>query len=151
MTKVLCGLMLLASCAAVQTVEGTVVNTATGSGIAAARVFLMPVSGDPENGHFATADPLGHFRFEGVKTGSYRFGYASPGYVTSDPTAGSREVQVSGDGSPVKLEGRMTALPRVSGRVVDGDGKGIANALLGVIGRNDPPEPLTPRESLSCA
>ena len=65
-----CGMLLLTASAAAQTVEGTVVDTATGSGIAAARVFLIPASGDPENGRFATADPLGHFRFEGVKTGS---------------------------------------------------------------------------------
>jgi hypothetical protein len=134
-----CCMLLLTASAAAQTVEGTVVDSATGSGIAAARVFLMPASGDPENGHFATADPLGHFRFEGVKTGSYRFGYASPGYVASDPMAGSREVQVSGDGNTIKLEGRMTTQPRISGRVVDSDGKGIANALPQIIGREDPP------------
>jgi hypothetical protein len=134
-----CGMLLLTASAAAQTVEGTVVDSVTGNGIAAARVFLMPVSGDPENGRFATADPLGHFRFEGVKTGSYRFGYSSPGYVPSDPMAGNREVQVSGDGNTVKLEGRMTAQPRISGRVVDGDGKGVANALLDIVGRENPP------------
>ncbi len=60
----------------------------------------------------------------------------SPGYLSSDPMP-PRQLEISGDGSAVKLEGRMTALPRVSGRVVDDDGKGIANALLGIIGRND--------------
>ncbi len=135
MTNVFCGLMLLAAGGAAQTVEGTIVNSVTGTGVAAARVFLMPVSGQTD--YFATTDALGHFLFKGVETGTYRFGYMSPGYLSSDPMP--PEVEISGDGSPVKLVGRMTALPRVSGRVVDGDGKGIANALLGIIGRNDPP------------
>jgi Carboxypeptidase regulatory-like domain len=134
----LCCVLLTASAAA-QTVEGIVVDTATGSGIAAARVFLMPASPEPENFYNATADALGHFRFEGVKAGSYHLGFASPGYVPSDPMAGVREVQVSGDGNTIKLEGRMSAQPRISGRVVDGDGKGVANALLQIVGREDPP------------
>jgi len=136
MTKVFCGLILLAACGAAQTVEGTIVNSVTGTGVEAVRVFLMPVSGQTD--YSATTDALGHFLFKGVETGTYRFGYMSPGYLSSDPMP-PRQVEISGDGSPVKLEGRMTALPRVSGRVVDDDGKGIANALLGIIGRNDPP------------
>jgi hypothetical protein len=130
--------MLLAASAAAQTVEGTIVDSATGNGIAGARVLLLTF-GEPEKDHSATADALGHFRFEGVKTGSYHFGYASPGYVSSDPMPPGREVQISGDGQPVKLEGRMTPLPHLSGRVVDGDGKGIANALLEIAGHRDPP------------
>jgi hypothetical protein len=139
MTNACCGLMLLAACAAAQTVEGTVVNSVTGSGIPAVQVFLMPVSGGPENGYSATANALGYFLFEGVKTGAYHFGYLSPGYLPDDPMALSREVQISGDGNPVKLEGRMTALPRISGRVVDGDGKAIAKAVLEIVGQKAPP------------
>jgi hypothetical protein len=137
MTRVFCSLMLLAACGAAQTVEGTIVNSVTGTGVAAVRVFLMPVS--RQTGHSATTDAVGHFLFKGVQTGTYRFGYMSPGYLSSDPMPPGRQVEISGDGSPVKLEGRMSALPRISGRVVDGDSKGIANALLGIIGRNDPP------------
>ncbi len=137
MTRVFCGLMLLAACGTAQTVDGTIVNSVTGTGVAVVRVFLMPVSG--QTGYSATTDAVGHFVFKGVETGTYRFGYMSPGYLSSDPMPPGRQVEISGDGTPVKLEGRMSALPRISGRVVDGDGKGIANALLGIIGRNDPP------------
>lgn len=49
------------------------------------------------------------------------------------------QVRVSSDVSPVKLEGRMVELPRISGPVVDGDGNGIAKARLEVIGRTDRP------------
>ena len=128
--------MLLAACGTAQTVDGTIVNSVTGTGVAAVRVFLMPVSG--QTGYSATTDAVGHFVFKGVETGTYRFGYMSPGYLSSDPMPPGRQVEISGDGTPVKLEGRMTALPRISGRVVDGDGKGIANALLGIIGAQRP-------------
>ena len=134
MTKVFCGLMFLAACAAAQTVEGTVVNSVTNTGIPAVRVFLTPVSGKTD--YSATTDALGHFRFADVNTGTYRFSYMSPGYLSSDSMAPSRVVQIIDDGKPVKLEGRMTALPRISGRVVDGAGKGMANALLEIVGRN---------------
>jgi hypothetical protein len=128
-----CCLIFLATCAAAQTVEGTIVDSVNGTGIGAVRVFLRPaVAGETA---FATSDALGGFHFEGVKTGTYEFGYTSPGYLSIYP----RQIQVSGDETPLKLEGRITALPRVSGRVVDGDGKGIANALLEIIGRKDPP------------
>jgi hypothetical protein len=138
MTKVFCGLILLAACGAAETVEGTIVDSVTGTGVAEVRVFLMPVSGQVD--YSATTDALGHFLLEGVKTGTYRFGYTSPAYLSSDPMPPRRQVEISsGGGEPVKLEGRMTALPRISGRVVDGDGKDIANALLGIVGRNDPP------------
>jgi hypothetical protein len=138
MRNALCGLVLLATCAAAQTVEGTVVDSATGIGVAAVRVLLLPVTGPASAGYFATTDALGRFVLDGVKTGAYKFSYALPGW-SNDPTPPSRQVQINGDGKPVKLEGRMTALPRISGRVVDGNGKGITNAVIEIIGRNDPP------------
>jgi hypothetical protein len=133
MTNAFCGLMFLAASAAAQTVEGSIVDSVTGTGIAAVQVFLMPAPG--ETPYSATTDRLGHFLFEGVETGTYQFDYTLAGYLSSYP----RQVKVSGDGNPVKLKGRMTAQPRISGRVVDGDSKGIANAVLGIIGQNAPP------------
>jgi hypothetical protein len=134
MRTAFCCLMFLAGCAAAQTVEGIIVDSVTGTGIPAVFVFLQPaVAGD--TAYDATTDARGHFLFDGVKTGAYQFGYTLSGYLSSYP----RQIQVSGGGNPVKLEGRMTAQPRISGRVMDGDGKGIANALLGIIGQNAPP------------
>lgn len=135
MRNAFCGLLFLAACAAAQTVEGTIVNSVTGTGLPAVFVFLQPAVPGDDAHYFANTDALGHFHFEGVKKGAYQFGYTLAGYLSTYP----RPIQVSGDGNPVKLEGRMTAQPRISGRVVDGDGKGIANALPQIIGRNDPP------------
>lgn len=137
MKNTFCGLMLLAASAAAQTVEGTVVNSVTGNGIAGATVLLV-IFGEPDKNHSGTTDALGHFRFQDVKAGSYHFGYASPGFISSDPMPPGREVKISGDLQPVKLDGSMTPLPRISGRVVDGDGNAIGNAVVGLAGRNDP-------------
>lgn len=135
MRNALCGLMFLAACAVAQTVDGTVLNSVTQSGISAVRVLLKPVSG--QQPYFATTDTFGRFHFKDVETGTYLFQCMSSDYLPSD--MGSHQVRISGDGKPVILEVRMTALPRISGRVVDGDGKGIAKATLEIIGRNDPP------------
>ena len=108
MTRVFCSLMLWAACGAAQTVEGTIVNSVTGTGMAAVRIFLMPISGQAS--YSATTDDVGHFQFKGVQTGTYRFGYMSPGYLPGEPTPPGRQVEISGDGNPVKLEGRMSAL-----------------------------------------
>jgi hypothetical protein len=108
--------MFLTACAAAQTVEGTIVDSLSGNGIAAVHVLLVPVSGPASAGYFPTTDALGRFFLDGVKTGAYKFGYTLPGYSSSDPIPPSRQVEVSGDGKLVKLEGRMTALPRISGR-----------------------------------
>ncbi len=65
MTEVFCGLILLAACGAAQTWwKGTIVNSVTGTGVEAVRVFLMPVSGQTD--YSATTDALGHFLFKGV-------------------------------------------------------------------------------------
>lgn len=127
-----CCLVFLATCAAAQTVEGMIVDTVHGGGIGAVQVFLEQAPG--EKSYSATTDAQGHFLFENVPTGTYQFGYTLQGYLSSYP----RQIQVSGDGKPLTLEGRMTAQPRISGRVVDGDGKGIAHALLEIIGENAP-------------
>jgi hypothetical protein len=45
--------------------------------------YLMLVFGKMD--YSATTDALGHFLFEDVKTGTCRFGYASPAYLSSGP------------------------------------------------------------------
>ena len=63
--------MRRAACAAAQTVEGTILNSVTNTGLSAAQVFLMPVSGETD--YSASTDALGHFLFGNVKAGTYRF------------------------------------------------------------------------------
>lgn len=129
MARFFCALMLLAACAAAQTVEGSVINSVTGNGIAAMRVEIRPAAG--RTGYSTTTDAQGHFLVEGVQAGTYVASSSSPDYSLS---GAPRVFQVTAGGSPVKLDVRMMPLPRISGRVVDGRGEGVAGARLELIG-----------------
>jgi hypothetical protein len=129
MRTVFCWLMFLATCASAQTIEGSVVNSETGTGIPAVSVFLQPVSG--EKHYSATTDALGHFQFKDVEAGTYTFQYVSRDYLPSDMGT-PRQLRIP-DPNPVRLEGRMLPRPRISGRVIDANGDGVANARLDVI------------------
>jgi hypothetical protein len=83
--KLLCIPVLLATCAGAQMVEDTIVNSVTGWGIGAARVMLIPDSGEATDSAFAITDALGRFVFKDIKPGTYRFGCQSPGYSAMDP------------------------------------------------------------------
>jgi hypothetical protein len=127
----LLGLVLLAAtCAAAQTVEGTVINSATGSGIAGVKVDLAQ-GGDSY--YSATTDPQGHFLFDHVQNGVYNVRYSSPDYDLVREPGPARQFPVTA-GTPVKLEARMTPLARVSGRVVDGAGKPVPGAVVSIAG-----------------
>jgi protocatechuate 3,4-dioxygenase beta subunit len=133
MPKLFCLLMLLAGVplgpAAAQTVEGSVIDSLTGNGIAAVRVEIRPASG--ATSYSATTDAQGRFLVEGVKPGTYAAGASSPDYLLNGfPSL----FQVTAAGNPVKLEVRMMPLPRISGRVVDGRGEGVAHAQVELIG-----------------
>jgi Carboxypeptidase regulatory-like domain len=127
MRSAFCCLWVLAARAMAQTVEGTVVDSVTGTGIPAANVHLRPASGEKD--YSATTDALGHFLLKNVEPGTYMFLYSQRDYLSSDM---GRQVRIS-DQSPAKLEGRMARRPRISGRAVDADGNGLANATVEVI------------------
>jgi protocatechuate 3,4-dioxygenase beta subunit len=141
MTRLLGSLALLASCAVAQTVEGSVVDSGTGNGIAGVRVEFLQ-SG--KTAYEATTDAKGHFHVEGVKPGAYSARYTCPDYWLSDPGSGrpfqanmgvAREVfQVTAGGNPVKLEAPMKPLPRITGHVIDGRGKGVVDARVELAG-----------------
>jgi Carboxypeptidase regulatory-like domain len=126
MMKLLC-VLLLAACGQAQTVEGSVINSVTGTGIAGVTVSLSSASG--RQGYPNTTDALGHFIFENVKSGLYRFNsLPSPFFVTESPAP--RMLQITAGADPVKLAVRLTPLPTISGRVVDSKGDGVAKAQL---------------------
>jgi hypothetical protein len=107
------------SCAAAQTVEGTIINSVTGVGIPQVAVHLEPASGsDSDDEPYDTVtDALGHFVFARIKLGTYQFSWFSPSYVAAEaPTF--PQIHVTAGGDPLKLEGRMTAMPTISGRVM---------------------------------
>ena len=130
MPRLVYALLLWSACAAAQTVEGNVVNSVTGRGIAGVKVNLSRAN---YTFYSATTDTQGHFLFE-----------QRPGRrLTPSPTRppdyfyepkGPRQFQVTAGANPVKLEARMTPLARLSGRVVDGRGQAVPGAGVQISG-----------------
>lgn len=122
-------LLLLTSCSGMsQTVEGTVVNVVTGGGIAGAKVVLQQ---EDKAAYSATTDAEGHFRIEGVQPGTYFTRYSAQQYFFpgSGPT-GVPRIQVGASGAPLRIEGRMIPLSRISGRVIDERGDPVVKARV---------------------
>ena len=130
MAKCLYVLTLLAACAVAQTVEGSVFDAATGTAVGGVKVELLKGT---TPFYETTTDGGGRFRFDNLKEGDYSVRYQSPDYwLTAGPTD-YRPFPVSA-GSPVKLEARLMPWSKISGRVVDGRGNGVANARLELTG-----------------
>src|SRR5215475_1554315 len=122
-------LLLLAACAAAQSVEGSVFDAATGAGIGGVKVELLK-GGTP---FYETAtDGGGRFRFDNVREGDYAARYQSPDYWLTAGPSDYRYFHIAA--APVKLEVRLMPWSRISGRVVDGHGNPVPNAQLEVTG-----------------
>jgi hypothetical protein len=130
MAKRLCVLMLLAAGAVAQTVEGTVFDAATGAGAAGVKVELLK-GATPF--YETVTDGGGRFRFDNVREGDYAARYQSPDYWLTAGPSDYRLFHVAA-GSPVKLEARLMPWSKISGRVVDGRGNGVADARLELTG-----------------
>jgi hypothetical protein len=130
MAKRLYVLLLLASCAVGQTVEGSVFDAATGTGVGGVKAELLkrltPF-------YETITDGGGRFRFDSVTEGDYAARYQSPDYWLTAGPSDYRTFRVAA-GSPVKLEARLMPWSRISGRVVDGRGKGVAKAEVELTG-----------------
>ena len=133
MRKVCTILIVFVSCATAQVVEGNIVNTASNVGIAGVTVHLEPVSESDDEAYNAVTDAVGRFGFARVQPGAYEFSYYSASYIRTEASP-FPQIHVTAGADPLVLEGRMAALPTVSGRVVDGDGSGVANALVSING-----------------
>src|ERR1035438_8911066 len=130
MAKCLYVLMLLAACAVAQTVEGSVFDAATGAGVGGVQVELLKGA----TPFYETAtDGGGRFRFDNVREGDYAARYQSPDYWLTAGPSDYRLFRVAAE-SPVKLEARLMPWSKISGRVVDGRGNGVANARLELTG-----------------
>jgi carboxypeptidase family protein len=125
--KFLCVLIAAAVCAPAQTVEGTVTNVATGGAIAGAKVAIRQ---DENAAYSATTDAEGRFHIEGVKEGAYSVRYSAVRYFYPGGPRDGAMFQVGANGVPVRIEGRMIPLSRVSGGVVDGRGDPVPKARV---------------------
>ena len=90
MPRFVYALLLWSACAAAQTVEGNVVSSVTGRGIAGAKVSL---SRGNYTFYSATTDTQGHWLFEQVQDGAYTVSYSSPDYFYEPK--GPRQFQVT--------------------------------------------------------
>ena len=105
-------------------------DAATGAGVGGVKVELLKGA---TAFYETTTDGGGRFRFDNVREADYAARYQSPDYFLTAGPSDYRAFRVD-SGSPVKLEARMIPWSRISGRVVDGHGKGVAKAHLELTG-----------------
>ena len=130
MAKLVCLLLLLAWCALAQSVEGTVVDAATGVGIFGVKVELLRGTSPF---YETSSDGAGRFRFDNVRETDYAVRYQSPDYwLTTGPT--DYKAFPIAAGNTVKLEARLMPWSKISGKVVDGRGKGVGKAQVELSG-----------------
>jgi 5-hydroxyisourate hydrolase-like protein (transthyretin family) len=127
--------ILAAAAFAEQTVEGHVVNSVTGAGIAGVTVDLHAAGEMWRTPVYSrTTDAEGRFRIEGVKDGAYSASYDARGYWHF-PGIGMFDgippsFQVTSGGDPVHLESKLSPIGRIMGRVLDGADKPVPNASV---------------------
>jgi hypothetical protein len=115
------------------TVEGAVINSATGAGIGGAYVELSV--NRFATGYHTTTDAAGHFRITGMAQGSYLIGARKDGFgpSTSDGSVFlNSELNVALGGDPARAELKLTPLGTMFGRVLGPDGKPAAGVEVSV-------------------
>jgi hypothetical protein len=115
--------------AAPATVEGSVLNLATGAGVKKAVVTLR--ANDNRTAYQAISEATGHFRFDDVAPGEYQLSADAQGFVREVRLyVASRRVTVS-PGQPVSAPPiRLTPFGTISGRVLDENGDPIPGATI---------------------
>src|SRR5581483_4315016 len=115
------------------TVEGVVTNRVTHQGISGVSVTLD--RGTAGLAYRATTDASGAFKIQGVDPGDYRPIFEKRGLSVADDTG--RVVHIEG---PMQLRAEMIPWTRVSGKVVNTDGRPIPKVRVSLIpirvGRN---------------
>lgn len=127
-----------------QVVEGSVSNSVTRIGVSEVQVRLQRAM-QPNRGtglpteaqqvleaqqepYEALTDVSGNFRIEGVKDGTYNVTWFREGFSN-----GGTSVEVRA-GDPLELQLRIAPLGRVTGRILDGKGRPVADAKLELSG-----------------
>jgi hypothetical protein len=134
--KLMAMLVLSAVSTLAQAVEGRVVNSATGEGIAAIEVRIH--KGATVVSTLST-DANGRFTVHDLTDGDYTATYATREYFPSITDSrppflmkkeGDEQPRVSAGADAVKLEARMMSYGRIAGRVIDGRGEPVAGARM---------------------
>ncbi|HEY7335650.1 MAG TPA: carboxypeptidase-like regulatory domain-containing protein [Bryobacteraceae bacterium] len=112
-------------------VEGTVVNSATGAGIAGASVTFF---GGPSSRYQATSDAVGRFKITGIAPGRYRTnaekdGFASPA-IDIAAFLSNPGISIAASPDPVRVDLKLAPLSAIRGRVVDPEGKPAAGVEI---------------------
>jgi hypothetical protein len=114
-------------------VEGTVINSATGEPVKKARVTLAPV-GPPVDLYATTTDSTGHFLIDEVDAGRYSLTASRVGYTKPTSTHGRRNSNAAltlEKGQEIK-EVVLKLAPDgvIAGRVLDADGDPVAEVAI---------------------
>jgi len=119
---------------AAQAVEGQVVDAQTGAPVPYAQIMLLQRPGSPA--YEAHANALGQYRIEPVKAGVYSPRFSAPDYWSSysglNPDAAPALTVASG-ADTIRLDGKLETVPKISGRVIDGDGNAVRYARVWLI------------------
>ena len=118
--------ILFCACAAGQSVDGTVVNSVTNAGIGGLKLDLVQGS----TAVSISTDSFGKFHAENLKEGSWTVRWQLPEYT------GRPARFTIANGTPAKVELKLTPKPRVSGHVVDGNGHPVPKASIILISKS---------------
>jgi len=123
--KLLGALLLTSVALSAQVIEGTVVDSVTGSPIAGASVQIERAGKAP---YQTTSDAQGVFRIDGVADGSYTALAFKNGFLTVQDETARRPFRVVAGLDPVHVKLSLTPRGRLSGRVLDADNRPVAGA-----------------------
>ena len=113
------------------TVEGRVVNSATGAGIGGVAVTLWTQQG---SSYQVTSDESGAWRVTDMKPGQYDSRFEKSGFM-EPPRAipwPASALRVGAPGNPIRLDTALTPLATLRGRVVDPEGRPAADVEVGL-------------------
>jgi hypothetical protein len=132
--------VLAAAAFAAQTVDGHVVNAATGADIPGVAVMFRHTGDNAGALYRATTDSRGRFRIEGVPDGIYIATYKGRGFWTPHRPEDDTQphYQVSAAGGPIHLDAKMLPIPTMSGRVLDALRNPVANASVWMLQQTRP-------------
>jgi protocatechuate 3,4-dioxygenase beta subunit len=120
-------------------VQGIIVNAATGEPLRKADIIVRPVGGRGRGvAYSAVSDAAGRFSITGLNPGEYRLsaeraGFARQEFGAKRPNEPGRAIPLSAGENRTGLDIRLTPQGVVTGRVLDEDGDPIAHVLVSLM------------------